>query len=157
VIATQGFAAQEAWDALHRALSLAPQVGNPLDVFHILYMLVNASLARADAVWSPRLADELMRAAEQIGSEEALLVAGMLSANGALWQGNHSGTKGLADAARADPVALGRFVPARTRSPGLAASTDGACGCSGSPTRPSRLRAPASTVDGRFGTPATSR
>ena len=111
VIATDGFAAEEAWTSLTRAHEVAARVGRPIERFHVVYMLVNASLARADAVNGPRLCDEIARVAEQIETPETRLVATMLAANAALWAGRIADAAGLERVAAADPRVVGNLVP----------------------------------------------
>ena len=112
VIATNGFAADEAWANLARARELAAlgAVGTPVDLFGVTYMLLNAAISRADVVRVPRLAEEFARAADQVQTDEARLVAAMLSANAALWEGRYAeATYGNITAA--DPAAFAGFVP----------------------------------------------
>src|SRR5262249_50008166 len=78
VIATDGFAAQEAWHSLMRAQELARRVEDTGALFRITYMLLNASLARGDLLHIPPLADEIGRAARQLDTEPARVVASML-------------------------------------------------------------------------------
>ena len=111
VIATNGFAAEEAWTSLTRAHDLAVNMGGAVELFHVVYMLLNASLARADVAHTPRLTEEFAGAAEQLGTQEARLIATMLTANAALWEGRYADAAALADLARADPTVLGGFVP----------------------------------------------
>ena len=111
LIAMNGFAAEQAWVSLRRAHDLAANLGGRFEVFQIAYMLLNGSLARADVVRTPHLADELARSAEQLGSREARLAAGMLSATAALWEGKYAGAASLAEVARADPTPFGGVIP----------------------------------------------
>ena len=111
VIATNGFAAEEAWTSLARAHDLAANMGGAVEFFHVAYMLLNASLARADVAQTPRLTEEFARAAEQVGTQEARLVAAMLTANAAFWEGRYADAAALADLTRADPTILGGSVP----------------------------------------------
>jgi hypothetical protein len=111
VIATNGFAAEEAWTNLTRAHDLAANVGGSVESFRVVYMLMNASLARGDVAHTPRLAAEVARWAEQIDASEARVVAMMLAGNAALWEGRHLDAACLADVAAADPAMLGAFVP----------------------------------------------
>jgi tetratricopeptide (TPR) repeat protein len=102
---------EQAWASLTRAHDLAANLGGRSEIFQVAYMLLNASLARADVIHTPRLADELAKSAEQLGSREARLVAAMLSASAAFWEGRYAEAVGLAEVARADPTLLGRVVP----------------------------------------------
>lgn len=111
VIATSGFAAEEAWTSLTRAHELVAKVGTSVDAFRIVYGLSNASSAAADTTHTPRLAAEIATVAEQVGTEEARLVAAMLPANVAMWQGRYGDAAALADVAAADPARFGEFVP----------------------------------------------
>jgi DNA-binding winged helix-turn-helix (wHTH) protein/tetratricopeptide (TPR) repeat protein len=111
VIETNGFAADEAWAMLTRAHALGTENEGTVDLFQLLYMMLVSSLARADAVHTPRLADELARAAAQRGTAEARLVSTFLSGDAAFWEGRYAEAAILADVARADPTALDGIVP----------------------------------------------
>jgi tetratricopeptide (TPR) repeat protein len=111
LIATNGFAAAEAWPVLMRARELARETERPLELFCVVYMLVNASLARADGERAPLLADELVHTAAGLDREEARLVADMLAGNAALWEGRYADAARFGGVTSADPLALGRFVP----------------------------------------------
>jgi DNA-binding winged helix-turn-helix (wHTH) protein/tetratricopeptide (TPR) repeat protein len=112
VIATSGFAADEAWANLRRARELAAlgPVGSPVDLFGVTYMLLNAAISRADVVRVPRLAKEFARTADLVQTDEARLVAAMLSANAALWEGRYAEAT-YGSIAAADPAAFAGFVP----------------------------------------------
>jgi DNA-binding winged helix-turn-helix (wHTH) protein/tetratricopeptide (TPR) repeat protein len=111
LIATNGFAAAEAWSVLTRARDLALHAEQPLALFRVVYMLVNASLARADVERAPLLADELVQTAARLDGEEARLVADMLAGNAALWEGRFADAARFGGLTSADPTVLGRFVP----------------------------------------------
>jgi DNA-binding winged helix-turn-helix (wHTH) protein len=110
VIATNGFAAEEAWENLARAHELAG-VAAPIDRYRIAFMLVNASVAYGDAVRAPKLVAELARVADEVDTPEARSIAATLSANTAMWSGRLAETAALETVVGADPEAIGSFVP----------------------------------------------
>ncbi len=82
-----GFASQELLQNCERAYDLCAQVGNPAQLFQILYALCHVHVMRADTARAPAIVQELDDLARQLGTAEHRLLTDSVVAATALHQG----------------------------------------------------------------------
>ncbi len=109
--ALEGFGSEEARACLTRARELATRVGSPLELFHVLYLLVSSSHSRAELDGTFELTEAIGRAATLVGTDDARLLGAMHAANNALWEGRLADAATLGTVAAADAKLLGASVP----------------------------------------------
>jgi predicted ATPase len=93
LMATQGWAATEAGRANARARKLCEQIGSTTQLWPVLYGEWVFHAVRAEHVAARRLADELLRRAQDHQDAAAMIVGHRVVGTGALWRGELAGAR----------------------------------------------------------------